>query len=483
MQTLPKLQRRKLFGVIPIWGKEVPRGSVALRELSLLWMKKKPQDPASPAECTFDETVGRWESGEICDFYSAFVAPNARVLGALALKAVQEILTILDKEGDCPSVVNREYQETDPLVRNYFTELAAVTLREHSLNVARESLHLLKQGHSDYQMLLGRTLIAALGHDLGKLPSAQSGTRSRLEYTTANHPMASYQLLEPLVKNLPYGQDVLAAVRQHHVMKIKHPTTRLLKEADIAARGKESRALQFSLTKASGDCNKNSTGLENHEQSHESETQADEHQAEEQASGSKSDEKKKGPEYKDSQGAKEQANIPKELDLPWLDFAELFLRLKPYINAWVKPKTREIVKVETGYWLGMSFKDGLAYVQPKLLRDLAMDIADKAKEPEFIFRVSEDTEYRKRVEFTVANAFRRLGYIADTLGKGYTGAKYKLKFSSGKILKGYYTPFKAEVFGDFNELERNRTGRLAELTALEQITKKGEKKDNDAAQS
>ena len=176
----------------------------------------------------------------------------------------------------------------------------------------------------------------------------------------------------------------------------------------------------------------------------------------------------------------QQANIPKELDLPWLDFEELFLRLKPYINAWVKPKTRKIVEVETGHWLGMTFKDGLAYIQVKLLRDLAMDLADKAKEPEFIFKVSDDAEYQKRVEFTVANAFRRLGYIADTIGNGYTGARYKLKFASGKVKLGFYTPFKAEVFGDFNELEKKRTGRLAELIALEQITKK---KDKDASQS
>jgi hypothetical protein len=483
MSSLPQLQRRKLFGVIPIWGKEVPRGSVGLQELSLLWMEKKAEDPGTQAECRVDETVGRWKSGEICDFYSAFVAPNARVLGELALRAVQEILTILDKEGDCPSVVNREYQETDPLVKNYWTKLTAVTLREHSLNVARESLYRLKQGHSDYQMLLGRTLIAALGHDLGKLPSAQLAAKKRIEYRTGYHPIASYQLLEPLVKNLPYGQDVLAAVRQHHMKKVKHPTTRLLKEADTAARGKESRALQFRLTKTSDGLNKNGADLENQEQSHDGKPQVDENQAKEQATGSKPDEKGKGAESKDKQEAKQQVDIPKELDLPWLDFAELFLRLKPYINAWVKPKTRQIVEVETGYWLAMSFKDGLAYVQPKLLRDLAMDIAHKAKEPEFIFKVSGDADYQKRVEFTVASAFRRLGYIADTLGKGYTGAKYKLKFSSGKILKGYYTPFKAEVFGDFNELERNRTGRLAELTALEQITKKDEKKDKDAAQS
>jgi hypothetical protein len=480
MSSLPQVQRRKLFGVIPIWGKEVPRGSVDLQELSLLWMNKKTEDSAAQAECTFDETVGRWESGEICDFYSAFVAPNARVLGELGLRAVQEILTILDKEGDCPSVIDREYGATDPLIRNYFTELAAVTLREHSLNVARESLHLLKQGHSDYQMLLGRTLIAALGHDLGKLPSAQAGTRSRLEYRTADHPIASYQLLEPLVKNLPYGQEVLAAVRQHHVGKVKHVTTRLLKEADTASRGKESRALQFSLKKASHDSKKDDADSEVQEQCHESEPQVDEHQAEEQASGGDPDEEKKGPELKDSQGAKEQANIPKELDLPWLDFEELFLRLKPYINAWVKPKTRKIVEVETGYWLGMTFKDGLAYVQVKLLRDLAMDLAHKEGEPEFIFKVSDDLDYQRRVEFTVASAFRRLGYIADTIGKGYAGAKYKLKLSSGKVLKGYYTPFKAEVFGDFNTLEKKRTGRLAEITALEQITKK---KDKDATQS
>ena len=62
--------------------------------------------------------------------------------------------------------------------------LSKVTLRDHTFNVARIALRLLKDTYHDPVGYIPAVIIAALGHDLGKISELRSGDK----YVKADHP-------------------------------------------------------------------------------------------------------------------------------------------------------------------------------------------------------------------------------------------------------------------------------------------------------
>jgi hypothetical protein len=405
---------------------------ISLESLSRLWVGDQEDDFLSPSH---QDREIFWKNQDITDFYEAYVKPHARVLGQRGLSVLEEILSILDIQGDCPSVVSGE-QVGDEALSSSYELLARVNLRTHSLNAAREAFRMIKESYPDHEMVLGKTLIAALGHDLGKIPS--SG-----KYLTGDHPIRSAHVLESIVKDLPYGNEVVKAVRNHH-LKSNDSFTTLIKEADHRARDKELREVEFRLSQKKAEENENNEKEPN---------QLDQRN-------------------RPDQPEKEPGNIPEKIDLPWIDPDEMVKLIKPYVNAYVTRKG-DLSQSETGYWMAFSFKDGLVYVMPKLLTQIAGRIALDKKERGFVLRCRED-EFKRNVEFTIVEKLREKGYIADTIGEGYVGSRYHIYFrEEKKPLYGYYTPFKAETFGDFVKLEEMRKGRgrLADIERVERVIK------------
>ena len=391
---------------------------ISLESLSRLWREDKEDN--SPFQSNREEEIF-WKNQSIFDFYQAYIKPQVKVLGQ-GLKALKEVLTLLDLKGECPSVVSGEPVRDETSFSSYEL-LSRVTLRDHSLNTGREAFGLIKESYPDYEMVLGKTLIAALGHDLGKIPSNRN-------YLTGYHPIRSAQILESIVKDLPYRNEVLKAVRNHH-LKSSDSFTTLIKEADYRARDKELKELEFWVSK-----------------------------------------KKSTPEIENPKEEKPPGNIPEKLDLPWIVPEEVVELINPYINTYVTRKG-ELSAAETGYWMAFSFKDGLVYVMPRLLSRIAEKIALDKKERGFTLRLPE-AEFKRNVEFTVVAKLREKGFIADTIGEGYVGSRYHLYFKGErKPLLGYYVPFKAETFGDFGQLEemRKKKGRLAEIERVERVVK------------
>ncbi|MEW6377564.1 MAG: HD domain-containing protein [Thermodesulfobacteriota bacterium] len=124
------------------------------------------------------------------------------------------LLQFLDRYGSSPSIVIvKSDSEADELY-SMSGILQKVTLREHSLNVARIMLRLIKETYKDYENLIPRALVVSLGHDIGKAPALrESGL-----YAKADHPIISAQKLgeifserEPL-----WLQIALETIREHH---------------------------------------------------------------------------------------------------------------------------------------------------------------------------------------------------------------------------------------------------------------------------
>jgi len=212
--------------------------TVALEALSVLWVHD-----SAPLNLKGDEQDEvRWIHSEINSFYRTYVQPYEAAMGP-SRQVVEQILTMLDHHGDTPSLpAGQAGVETETAALACSTQsdsderLAQITLREHSLNVAREAMDMIKRHHKDYEMMAGRILIIALGHDLGLCSKAQvpggGWTKTLL-------------ILEPMIQDLPWKDIVFEAISTFQSNKPKSQEARILRAAEAASRKKELQRLQL----------------------------------------------------------------------------------------------------------------------------------------------------------------------------------------------------------------------------------------------
>jgi len=196
--------------------------TVALEALSALWAHDSAPLKRTLTEDQQDEV--RWIHSDINSFYSTYVQPYAAAMGP-SWPVVEQILTILDHHGNTPSVESGADQR-----------LAQITLREHSLNVAREAMDMIKRHHKDYERIAGRILIIALGHDLGLWSRAQApgGGWSK-----------SLLILEPIVQDLPFKEVIFEAITTFNKNNPSSQEARVLRAAEATARKKELQRIQL----------------------------------------------------------------------------------------------------------------------------------------------------------------------------------------------------------------------------------------------
>jgi len=169
---------------------------------------------------------------EFFEPYKSIFETQGAVDGFLA------ILELLDHHGSCPSVVTTmtgKDSESDEIysVRQI---LEKVTLREHSSNVARIMLKLIKKTYKDYENLIPMSLVVSFGHDLGKIAALrESGL-----YARADHPLVGAQKLAEIFsqKEPSWLRTAVDSIRDHHKSS-KNSFALLLKQADSMARETE----------------------------------------------------------------------------------------------------------------------------------------------------------------------------------------------------------------------------------------------------
>ena len=169
-------------------------------------------------------------------FYGEVIEPHRECLSGV-LEGINRIVEILEQYGDCPSVVDMIADSEKKVATRVGDILSKVTLRDHTFNVARIALRLLKDTYDDPVGYIPVTIIAALGHDLGKIPQL----RSRGKYVKADHPPASVSIVEEIFekdKDAHWLKMVAKTIGEHHQLATD-PLSELLKEADGKARQME----------------------------------------------------------------------------------------------------------------------------------------------------------------------------------------------------------------------------------------------------
>ena len=191
------------------------RKEIPLYLLSRLWIEKEMHEKSSLKNSITD----KWAHDDINQFYAQYIAPNMVVLGPAA-SVIDQILSLLDDAGNSP------FRE-EPSIEIEAKEFPAVTLREHSLNVARIAVDMIKKAHRDYDMILGKTLIICLGHGLGALSPTQiiGGLIAK-----------TLLILDPLIQDLPFKQDIVLALLTFGENHPRNDGAKILKAANFAAR-------------------------------------------------------------------------------------------------------------------------------------------------------------------------------------------------------------------------------------------------------
>lgn len=479
MTTLVLAQRRSkgpaqitLPELAVIWTKD-GKGEVHIESLAPLWREEDAQTGPDYDSLQFN-------CQRITDFVEQHIKGaswfrNTPTQAEITLK----ILSMLDNEGGCPSVVNVSGDVEAKWDAGTYGTLAQVTLRDHTLNVAEETIKALRESGAAH--IIPDALIAALGHDLGKLPSSQGYL-----YSLGEHPLAAGKAMATIreFKELPKKEEILRAIKMHHKMP-EGLLGKTIKAADQKARQKETEdVLAIQTGQVDQPAEVTQPKLEptappatptpaNDLPAAPPEpppalVPAPTHTPSAAPDVSKAAWRAEEAIYGHSGGAagseKKQTGPPQMVDISlWFDAKDFLEGLEPYIN-----------KLYGRRWMAFSMSDGYVYIQPKAMEEVIRRQAEQAGAMD-IANMAPDDETMRQVLFTVVQKLRvehqdvlARGLIKDNFFGGY----FEITMRNGKKLKGFYTPFHAEAFGSIAEMEAKKKSPLTNFASVEPSGKK-----------
>ncbi len=444
---------------------------IALEELSKIWriecfdseteMKKHEEEIAKKVKEEIIESLPEqvhaitFKNERLNAFYDKYLK-SKKSIRPEAHDVIVEIMKLLDEKGLCPSVVqNPTDGDSDSSRRKYkkneYDLLSQITLLDHSLNVAEELL----KAHNYSLVTMARDIIAALGHDLGKIPEYHNN-----KYVTGEHPTISLYILSKIhgFKDLPCVEDVKDAVKKHHASP-QNAFSKDLKSADQRAREKELEALlekNFKEVEPPEKDNKEPSELDFNEKPSESPSSGAipidpyiEHVRYEKAIG--------GDETKNNKIDDSDINIE------WFSPEKMLMIIKDrYLN---KTKGRGFDAFST--------KNGYVFVQSGKVMDTFLEMAEKEGRLQD-YDIS-DKQQRKAIQLKIANVMRENGYLAEEyVRKGYFGGYFAVKFKAdtypekNDMLQGFYVPFYSTAFANnIAELEDMKKGVLKNIVSVE----------------
>lgn len=202
--------------------------------------------PPSVVQVRQETTVSEVPDGEASEpkfdsqiFYQDLIEPyKSQFLTQGAFNGIVKILELLDKHGNCPSIVTKGANKDSEIIdicsiKSLKDIFLKVTLKDHSYRVARIAVQMLKDQNRDYENFIPKMVTAALGHDIGKIPILNEGGL----YETMDHPVVSATKVKELFngEDIYWLNNVLDAIWNHHRASDDQFAT-LLRQADHRAR-------------------------------------------------------------------------------------------------------------------------------------------------------------------------------------------------------------------------------------------------------
>ncbi|HRR40442.1 MAG TPA: HD domain-containing protein [Syntrophales bacterium] len=327
------------------------------------------------------------------------IKPHESILNYMdATTGIYRIIELLDREGGCPSVVDTgKRRGPEDEYPKLYDILKKVTLRSHSYRVARLSMELLAKDYLEYDYLIPVTLVAALGHDIGKIPSL----RTPGHYTTGEHAVVS--------------EAVIKEIYREHYMAIESATD------------EETRGYCGQRVKWIDDARE--AILNHHRRSTEGFT----------ARLRKADGRAREMEVAEIAGGSLKVR-------PWAEWfvPDYYLRsyVKPYVNVLDSERN----------WKALAY-GSVVYCEPSLLFDTAMKYAqDAGVVCSSLFRATD----KEAVLKDIVDSLKTIDAVSPELGRAYSTRLYTVELAGGRKLKKSYVPLKIEAIGRPAELDRTK---------------------------
>ena len=201
-------------------------------------------------------SVAHYNYTETQIFINEIIKPIAKKVSSGHLKTIIRLLNLLEQNKHCPSVVNfaktepniiyndREYVSIDKKTKYDIYE--KISVYRHSLNVAKNAVEILQQQNKGSKMsLIGKVIIVALAHDIGKIERyeirEQKVAISFEERKKIPHQNLSSMILYDGFKDCPDLKEIAEVVQRHHSPAFDKGDTllKILIEADSATRNDE----------------------------------------------------------------------------------------------------------------------------------------------------------------------------------------------------------------------------------------------------
>lgn len=434
-----------------LWLKGQETGKIELKDLAPLWRKSMISEK--------ERSDYAFKTTQVEEFFT-FMINQPWFDQADAHKEIcYQLLRMLEEEGDCPSVVNPSNDVEASWDSNTYNMLGRTTLLDHTLHVAKNTVDLMMEAESHH--VIPDAMIAALAHDIGKLPS----NRTHL-YSLGEHPLAAGRILAAIkpFKGINRKTDITKAIKEHH-MKAIGLIGKTLKKADQIARQQE---LETAVDLEPIEVVKAEPNPEQKQQKNLPKPLPDPPVPSSEkapplppysSGGSGSARQAEADIYGDeSQGKSKRNEKPKTINIStWFDPQLFLVDLFPYIN-----------QIQGRRFTAFSMPNGIVYIQIKAIEEVIRKQSKDANAMDIATMGPKDKTMQK-VVYTVVDQFRKHNVIATDLIKDqYFGGYFTINVKGGKsTMKGYYAPFKAEAFGSVAELESKRKGFLKNFTSVE----------------
>lgn len=238
MLPLKRLFRR----ILPLKTEHI---RITIEELSQIWLKynqpfqPQPEEPQIKDEEILAEVKPQeilTTPQRITTIFDEIIEPYREALKKQnVIDGLYKIVELLNEHGSCPSIVTTSIEKDSESDEIYSVRdiLLNITLKDHSFMVAKIGLQLLKETYKDYEPLVPKMLVAAISHDIGKIPALrESGL-----YAKADHPLISASKVADIFAGMDiiWLNSVIEAIKDHH-RQSSDPFTLLLKKADSKAR-------------------------------------------------------------------------------------------------------------------------------------------------------------------------------------------------------------------------------------------------------
>ena len=408
-----------------------PNAQEDTQEVTQEVTQEEAQEEAQEIAGDTGEEMPEFTHPDILDYYHKYIL--TKKVGFLQfpprLAVVKEILHLLDTDGDCPSVVNITALTPTPEKESDYVKqrtpatdksstydiLRMCTLREHSLNVAQEI-----EVTSTGDIRVPFFIIAALGHDLGKMPRFTGSG-----YVTGDHPINSKEILENNISSFSDlfdgdKENILTAVRNHHQSDNKDEWTMRLISADRECRERE----LYKYTAIKGEKVVSNEKLREY-------------------LGNKDlmDRKRERPSPKVNTNKRNY----KKYDMSWLNLKDFFSILKEKVN-----------KLDGKNYRVISMLEGNVYVWPNVVTEILIALAGTRHKLDIVACAGND-QSEKELLLSAMDIFRENTCIDKSkIRDGYIGSWFEVLhvYSSEnqqppreETRRFYGIPFRADAFG------------------------------------